>query len=65
MPESPLPRLAPAADNGGCKPSPLARDRRVDMQGIERGLDYPEPLRSPGSLVSRIGDEDAEVQLGE
>ncbi len=59
------PRLSPAADNGSCKTSPFARDRRVDGQGIECGLDHTEPLRSTGSLVFRVGNEDAEVQLGE
>ncbi len=63
--ERPLPRLSPAADDGCCKPSPFASDRRVNRQGIERGLDNTEPLRPPSSLVLRARDEDAEVQLGE
>ena len=63
--ERPLPRLSPAADDGCCKPSPFARDLSVDGQGIEGGLDHTEPLRPPGALVFRVGDEDAEVQLGE
>jgi hypothetical protein len=59
------PGLSPAADKGCCKPSPFARDRSVDGQRIERGLDHTEPLQPPGPLVLRAGDEDAEVQFGE
>jgi hypothetical protein len=63
--ERPPPGLTPTADDGCCKPSPLARDRRIDGEGIERRFDHTEPLRSPGALVLRAGDEHAEVQFGE
>ena len=56
--------LPAAVDDGGRKPSPFARDRRVDGKRVECGFDDAEPLRPASSLVLRVRDEDAEVQLG-
>jgi hypothetical protein len=44
--------------------APLAGDRRVDGQRLERGLDHAESQRSAGPLVV-AGDQDAEVQFGQ
>lgn len=58
-------RLPAAAYDGCCKSPPLTRDRRIHGQWVECGFDDTEPLRPASSLVLRVGDEDAEVQLGE
>lgn len=63
--ESSAPRLSTATDDSCCESSPLACDRRVDGERVERGLDDAEPLRPSSSLVLRAGNENAEVQLGE
>ena len=62
--ERPPPWLSPAVDNGCSQSSPFACDGCVDGEGIERCLDNTEPLGPPGPLVLRVGDEDAEMQLG-
>jgi hypothetical protein len=59
------PWLSPTTDDRCGEPSPFASDGRIDGEGIEGGLDDAEPLRPSSSLVLRVGNKDAEVQLGE
>lgn len=58
-------RFTAASDQGCCKPTPFARDSRVDRKRIEGGLDDPEPLCPAPPLIVGAGDQHAEMQLGE
>jgi hypothetical protein len=59
------PWFPPTTDDSCGEPTPFASDGRIDREGIEGGLDDAEPLRPSRSLVLRVGNKDAEVQLGE
>ena len=48
-------RFAAASDQGCCKPSPFARDGRIDRKRIEGCLDDPEPLLFHNEALVRDG----------
>jgi len=58
-------RLCPTGSDCCRQASPLAGDRGIEGQRMERCLDDAEALCSPGAFVSVLCDEDTEVQLGQ
>ena len=58
-------RLSSTRADCGCESSPFARDRGVDRQRLEGGLDDAKAQAAASALVVVDGDQDAEVQLGQ
>jgi len=57
------PRPTSACRHRGGQPRPFARDRGVDPQRLECGLDDAEALSAARALVEIAVDDDVEVQL--